>query len=187
MKYEGQTSYTLKVAGLRRELPVIQVAPDLWIASFVMLGDAQLVNICAGALAARLVPHDFDLLVGPEAKVLPLLQSVATILGHARYVVCRKSQKAYMQDALVVQAESITTRGKQALVLDGPDVERLGGKRVAVIDDVVSTGGSLLAVEDLVEKAGATIVCRAAVLREGDSYSGNLIYLADLPVFTREG
>lgn len=185
MKYEGQKSYTLTVSGLKRELPVLQVAPNLWIASFVMLGDAQLVNVCAGALAGKLAAHDFDLLVGPEAKVVPLLQSVATLLGHPRYVVCRKSLKAYMQDPVVVEAQSITTHGKQTLVLDGVDVARVRGKRVAVLDDVVSTGGSLLAVEQLLEKAGAEIVCRAAVLKEGDFYSGDLIYLEDLPVFTR--
>ncbi len=185
IKYEGQKSYTLTVAGLKRELPVLQVAPDLWIASFVMLGDAQLVNVCAGALASKLAAYDFDLLVGPEAKVVPLLQSVATLLGHSRYVVCRKNLKAYMQNPVVVDAQSITTHGKQILVLDGVDVERVRGKKVAVLDDVVSTGGSLLAMEELLKEAGAETVCRAAVLKEGDFYSGDLIYLEDLPVFTR--
>ena len=187
MKYEGQESYTLTVAGLRRELPIIKVGPDLWIASFVMLGDVQLVNVCAGALASRLADHEFDLLVGPEAKVVPLLHAVASLLGQSRYVVCRKSLKAYMREPLVVEAESITTHGKQVLVLDSVDVDRVRGKRVAILDDVVSTGGSLLAVEQLLEKAGATVVCRAAVLKEGDFYKGDLIYLSDLPVFTREG
>jgi len=185
MLYTGQRFYELKVCGLTRRLPVIQIAENLWIASFVMLGDAQLVNVCAGALATRLAEADFDIMLGPEAKVVPLLQSIATLLGHQRYVVCRKSVKAYMQDPLVVEVESITTKGKQKLVLDGVDVQRVKGKRVAVVDDVVSTGGTLEAVEALVKQAGGEVVCRAAVLKEGDQPFEGLIFLETLPVFTR--
>lgn len=185
MQYTGQKTYLLSVCGLKRELPVVQVGDNLWIASFVMLGDVELVNVCAANLAARLTEFDIDLIVGPEAKVVPLLQALATFLGHKRYVVCRKSVKAYMQDALAMEVTSITTKGTQTLVLDGPDVERIRGKRVAIVDDVVSTGGSLVGVEALLAQAAAEIVCRAAVLKEGDFYSGNLIYLEDLPVFTR--
>ncbi|HHV78987.1 MAG TPA: adenine phosphoribosyltransferase [Firmicutes bacterium] len=187
IRYEGQTSYEITVCGLKRKLPVIQIAPDLWIASFVMLGDAQLVNVCAGGLATKLAQYDFELMVGPEAKVVPLLQSLATLLGHRRYVVCRKSVKAYMQDPIVVEVRSITTKGVQTLVLDGPDVARVRGKRVAVVDDVVSTGGSIEAVDTLLRKAGAEIVCKAAVLKEGDEYQGDLIYLGTLPVFSASG
>lgn len=186
MKYTGQTTYELTVCGLKRELPVIQVAPNLWIASFVMLGDTQLVNVCAGALAAKLAGYDFDYIVGPEAKAVPLLQAVSTLLGYKRYIVCRKSVKAYMRNPVVVEVQSITTKGKQTLVVDGVDAERLKGARVAIVDDVVSTGGSVASLEELLRKAGATIVCRAAVLKEGDFYTGDLIYLEDLPVFTAE-
>ena len=143
MKYTGQTYYELEVCGLKRRLPLIQVKPDLWIASFVMLGDTQLVNVCAGALAARLAGYDFDFLVGPEAKAVPLLHALSAILGHRQYIVCRKSVKSYMQDPLIVETQSITTEGVQTLVLDGVDAARLRGKRVAVVDDVVSTGGSI--------------------------------------------
>lgn len=187
MRYRGETTYELTVCGLKRTLPVIQVGPDLWIASFVMLGDTQLVNVCAGALASRLATYDFDMLVGPEAKAVPLLQSLSTLLGQDRYVVCRKSVKSYMRDPVVVEVQSITTKGVQTLVLDGPDAERIRGKRVVIVDDVVSTGGSMRAVENLMEKVGAKIVCRAAVLKEGSGFSGDLIYLEDLPIFTREG
>jgi len=183
VRYTGQTHYELEVCGLKRNLPVIQVKPDLWIASFVMLGDTQLVNVCAGALAAELAGYDFDFLVGPEAKAVPLLHALSTILGRRRYIVCRKSVKSYMQHPLVVRAESITTQGAQTLVLDGVDAARIKGKRVVVVDDVVSTGGSMEAVEMLMEKAGAQIVCKAAVLKEGSGYAGDLIYLQDLPVF----
>lgn len=164
----------------------MQVGDNLWIASFVMLGDVELVNICAASLAARLTNYEIDYLVGPEAKVVPLLQSLATLLGHRRYVVCRKSVKAYMQNPLVERAQSITTSGQQVLVLDGIDVERLKGRKVAIVDDVVSTGGSLMGLEALLGKVGADIVCKAAVLKEGDSYSGDLIYLEDLPIFTKD-
>lgn len=184
MKYTGQTWYELEICGLRRTLPVVQVAPDIWIASFVMLGDTELVNTCARCLADKLQPYDFDIIAGPEAKAVPLLHALSTELNHPSYVVCRKSVKAYMRDPIKVEVQSITTRGTQTLVLDGPDAAKIKGKRVVIVDDVVSTGGSIQAVEELVKRAGATVVCRAAVLKEGYSYSGDLIYLQELPVFT---
>lgn len=186
MRYTGQKAYVLSVCGLTRELPVVQVDENLWIASFVMLGDVELVNVCAANLAARLTGYKIDYLVGPEAKVVPLLQVLATFLGHKRYIVCRKSVKAYMQHPLVESIQSITTSGKQELVLDGVDVERLRGRKAAIVDDVVSTGGSLMGLETLLNRVGAEIVCKAAVLKEGDVYHGDLIYLADLPVFTMD-
>lgn len=185
MEYLGQRYYTLSICGLTRELPVVRVGENLWIASFVMLGDVELVNVCAANLAARLTNYEMDYIVGPEAKVVPLLQVLATFLGHKRYVVCRKSVKSYMQDPLVEEVRSITTSGKQVLVLDSIDAQRLAGKKVGIVDDVVSTGGSLRGVESLLRRVNAEIVCKAAVLKEGDLYQGDLIYLADLPVFTR--
>ena len=128
MKYSGETTYELQVAGLTRVLPVVQVSDGVWVASFVMLGDSELVNACVEELAHRLLAYDFDYLVGPEAKVLPLLHALATTLGQGRYIVCRKSVKAYMQNPLVVYARSITTSGKQTLVLDGMDAERIHGR-----------------------------------------------------------
>lgn len=186
MKYEGQTHYELTICGFKRILPVIQVGQDIWIASFVMLGDVQLVNACAQELAPRLAGYDFDVMVGPEAKVVPLLHALATLLGHSRYVVCRKGLKSYMQNPIVVEGQSITTRSIQTLVLDGPDAAFVKGKKVAIVDDVVSTGGSMRAVEELMKRAGAQVVCRASVLKEGSFYTGDLIYLGELPVFTRE-
>jgi adenine phosphoribosyltransferase len=186
MEYTGQTTYRLSICGLTRDLPVVQVSPGTWIASFVMLGDVALVNACAEALAPRLKDYRFDFVAGPEAKVLPLLHALATQFGQERYVVCRKNLKSYMKNPLVVNAESITTTGVQTMVLDEPDTQRIRGKRVAIVDDVVSTGGSLQAMEELMQMAGAKVACRAAVLKEGDFYSGELIYLAGLPVFTQE-
>ncbi|MBE3584201.1 MAG: adenine phosphoribosyltransferase [Limnochordaceae bacterium] len=188
LPYSGQTHYDVEISGLRRRLPVVRVNQNLWIASFVMLGDVQLVNVVAGALAARLAGLDFAYLVGPEAKVVPLLQATATLLGHRRYVVCRKSVKSYMQDPVVVEVQSITTAGKQRLVLDGPDAQLVRDQKVIILDDVVSTGGSLTAVEALLAKAGARIVARAAALQEGDFYQDSdrpLITLGRLPVFVK--
>lgn len=184
LKYEGQEHYELEINGFSRRLPVVKIRENLWIASFVMLGDVTLVNFCAGALATKLAKLEFDYLVGPEAKVLPLLHAISTFLGQSHYIVCRKSVKAYMKDPLVLEVESITTHGKQRLVIDGIDVKKVKGKKVVIVDDVVSTGGTFEALEKLLKQAGATVTGRAAVLKEGDMYNGDVIYLADLPTFT---
>lgn len=183
LAYRGQPYYELEVNGLRRRLPIIRVADDLWIASFVMLGDVELVNFCARALADRISDLEFDYLVGPEAKVLPLLHALSTCLGVARYIVCRKSVKAYMQNPLTVEVKSITTTERQRLVIDGDDVERIRGRKVVIVDDVVSTGGTFESLERIMHAAGAEVVGRVCVLKEGDSYGKDLIYLKDLPVF----
>ena len=178
-------TYLLKVAGLERILPVIRISPSLSIASFVMPGDTELVEACARAL----VDHpDFpesriDILACPEAKAVPLTHAVARILG-IDYVVVRKSVKAYMENPLTAVTTSITTSGEQQLVINGIDAARLKDRNIAVIDDVVSTGGSLKSLETLLERTGGTIVVRAAVLLEEAGYAGqDLIYLEELPVF----
>ena len=183
---DGDDTYRLDVAGLVRNLPKIRLDSGLTIASFVMLGDTELIEACADALAAHPgFPADgIDLLVCPEAKAIPLTHALARRLGRD-YVVARKSTKAYMRDSVAVEAESITTAGSQTLVLDGRDAARLRGRRVAVIDDVVSTGGSLKALRSLLEPTGCRIVVEAAVLLELAGYRDDtLVYLADLPVFT---
>lgn len=185
LKYEGQEFYDLEISGFHRRLPVVQVDDNLWIASFVMLGDVNLVNFCAGALAPKLSKLDFDYLVGPEAKVIPLLQALGTFLGQSHYVVCRKNVKNYMEDPVMIEVDSITSQGKQKLVLNGIDVEKIIGSKVVIVDDVVSTGGTFSSLEKLMEKIGAEIVGKAAVLKEGGRYDKDLIYLQDLPVFKR--
>ncbi|MFW6269467.1 MAG: phosphoribosyltransferase family protein [Bacillota bacterium] len=185
LKYKGQEYYDLEISGFHRKLPVVHLKDNIWIASFVMLGDVNLVNFCAGALATKLAKIDFDYIVGPEAKVIPLLQSMATFLGNSHYVVCRKQVKGYMKDPVELEVESITTPGKQKLVLGGSDVERIKGKKVVLIDDVVSTGGTFDSMDSLMEKVGAEVIGRAAVLKEGDSYEKDLIYLEDLPIFIK--
>ena len=178
-------SYRLKVAGLERVLPVIRISPSLSIASFVMPGDTELVEACARAL----VDHpDFpsgriDILVCPEAKAVPLTHAVARTLG-LDYVVVRKSVKAYMENPFTAAATSITTSGEQQLVINGIDAEKLKGRNIAVLDDVVSTGGSLKSLETLLERTGGRIIIRAAVLLEEAGYTGDgLVYLEKLPVF----
>jgi adenine phosphoribosyltransferase len=192
MRYEGQESYEIAVAGLRRRLPVVPINESLWIAAFVLWGDVELTNACARLLADRLRPMSFDCLVSVEAKALPLAHMVATYLSDERagryfpYAVCRKSVKGYMRDPLTVQVKSITTAAAQTLVLDGTDARRVRGKRVAVVDDVVSTGGSLRAVNELLERVNSEVVARAAVLLEEGGYQDPaLIHLGTLPIFTK--
>lgn len=186
--------YEVTVAGVHRVLPVVEVAPGVRIAAFVLLGDVELVEACAGALAARLAPAmreagaaDGWAVVGPEAKAVPLLHRLAERLGHARYVVCRKGVKGYMRQPLEVPVCSITTPGQQRLVLDGPDAEWLHGRDVALVDDVVSTGGTLRAVESLMWRCGARVRARAAVWLEGDGpQPPGVLALGRLPVWREE-
>jgi adenine phosphoribosyltransferase len=192
MKYEGQEFYEITVAGLRRRLPVVPITDSLWIAAFVLWGDIELTNVCARALAERLRPLQFDYVVSVEAKALPLAHMIATYLSDPvagrffPYVVCRKSVKGYMKNPLTVEVKSITTAAPQTLVLDGREAERLRGARVAVVDDVVSTGGSLQAVDELLRRVGAHVAARATVLLEEGGYQNpDLISLGTLPVFTR--
>lgn len=174
--------YSLKIAGLTRILPIIRLNETLSIASFVVLGDAELIQAAAPLLISKL--PDVDLLVGAEAKGIPLLHEMSRLMGLSRYVVVRKSIKAYMQNALVDAVQSITTTSEQIMVLDQLDVDRIKGKRIALIDDVISTGSSLATMERLVEQAGGNVVARAALLAEGDaSKRKDIIFLEKLPIF----
>ena len=174
--------YELTVAGVTRQLPVIQIAPDLAIASFVILGDCELVTAAAPLLAEKL--PEIDYIVTAEAKGIPLANEVSRLLGLPYYIVARKSIKPYMQTPLTDEVNSITTQKTQSLCLDGKDAMAIRGRRVAILDDVISTGASLEAVERLVEKAGAEIVARAAILAEGDAAKrDDIIFLEELPLF----
>lgn len=175
-------TYELTVAGVTRQLPIIRIAPDLAIASFVILGDCELVTAAAPLLAERLPQVDY--LVTAEAKGIPLANEVSRLLGLPYYIVARKSIKPYMRTPLTDEVNSITTQKTQSLCLDGKDALAIRGRRVAVLDDVISTGASLEAVERLVEKAGAEVVARAAILAEGDAAKReDIIYLEELPLF----
>lgn len=177
MKY-----YTLNIAGLRRELPIIKLSDELSIASFVILGDTELVEKIAPILATKL--PEVDILVTAEAKGIPLVYEISKILNLKSYVVARKSVKAYMEEPIEVTVNSITTSNPQKLYLNNEDVKKIKGKRVALIDDVISTGQSLKALEDLVLKAGGNIVAKAAILAEGDAKDReDISFIEELPLF----
>lgn len=174
--------YTLHVCDLERKLPIIQIADDLAIASFVILGDTQLVEGAAKLLKEKLPA--VDVFITAEAKGIPLVFELSRIYGMQQYIVARKSIKPYMVSPLVTEVYSITTQKKQILCLDQAEAAAIEGKRVAIIDDVISTGESLKAMEALVKKAGGNIVAKAAILAEGDAADReDIIYLEKLPVF----
>jgi adenine phosphoribosyltransferase len=191
MRYEGQTHYELRVAGVRRLLPVEEVRPGVWVPFFRMLGDVELTNACARALAAELRQCEFEVLVALAMKSAALAHMISTYLSEPRhgqffpYVVCRRAVKRYMRNPVAVEAQSIMEPEVHTLVLNGLDAEVVRGKRVAVVDDVVSTGGTFRAAAALMEQLGARISAKAAVLLEGDAYHDpELIHLERLPVFT---
>ncbi len=174
--------YNLKVAGLERKLPVVQISDTLEIASFVILGDAELVVQAAAELVKKI--PEVDYLITAEAKGIPLVQELARLLGMKRYFVARKSIKPYMTEPLVIEVYSITTQTKQILCLSREESELIAGKRVLIVDDVISTGESIKAMESLVRKAGGKVAGKAAILAEGDSAERkDIIYLEKLPVF----
>lgn len=176
-------TYELHLAGLTRTLPIIPLNEDLSIASFVLLGDLELAEAGARELAG-LINEEFDYFLTAEAKGIPLIHAMAKEFGHSRYFVARKSVKPYMHSPLVTDVYSITTQKKQQLVLDGKDAADIAGKRVILIDDVVSTGDSLTALTQLAQEAGATVITSAALLAEGDaSKRDDIVYLERLPLF----
>ena len=179
-------TYKLKVAGLERDLPLCPISDRLYIAGFVMLGDTELTEACAEGLCRLLPEH--DILITAEAKGIPLVCAMARQLGENRYVVARKKPKLYMTDVLKCEVTSITTEGSQCLYLDGADASLMRGKRVIIVDDVISTGQSLHALEELVKMSGGIVAAKVAVLAEGNAIARDDIrYLAPLPLFDAEG
>jgi adenine phosphoribosyltransferase len=186
--YRGQESHKVCVAGIIRYLPLVQVDEGLWIASNggIIFGDIEFISAAARAIVERLKPLKPDIIVTPEAKAIAFAYEVAKSLGHKRLVVARKSIKAYMKDYLVEEVKSITTRERQIMILTKEDVGEVSGKRVCILDDVVSTGGTINALEKLVKRAGGRPICKAAIWIEGPWYRDDLIYLGELPVFVVE-
>ena len=175
-------TYTLHVAGLTRELPIIKLSYDLSIASFVILGDTEIVRKTAPIIAKKLPEVDF--IVTAEAKGIPLAYEISRILNLNEYVVARKSIKAYMEEPIEVEINSITTTNSQKLYLNNRDAKKIKGKRIALVDDVISTGQSLKALERLVEKAGGKVLAKAAILAEGDAKDRkDIVFLEALPTF----
>ena len=179
-------TYEIDIAGLTRELPLCPLNDELSIGAFVMFGDVELTVHCAAELL-KIAP-DYDYIIAPEAKAIPLAYEMARQSGENRYFVARKKAKAYMQGVFEVEVQSITTAGTQTLVIDQADADAICGKRVIIVDDVISTGESLRAMEALCEKAGAEVVGKMAVLAEGDAAKReDIIVLAPLPLFTADG
>lgn len=179
-------TYEMDIAGLKRELPLCKVADDLYIGAFVMFGDVELTVHCAAELL-KLAP-EYDYLIAPEAKSIPLLYEMARQSGAEKYFLARKGPKAYMSGVFEVEVKSITTMSVQKLVIDTADAELIKGKRILIIDDVISTGESLHAMEELVTRAGGNIVGKMAVLAEGDAQErDDIIVLGHLPLFRPDG
>ena len=186
LPYRGQKTYRISILGLTRDLPVVRVGEGVWIASNaeLVLGDVEFIERVGGELARRVRPYRPDIILTPEAKSIAIAYEVSRRLGHERFVIARKSVKAYMRSYVCEDVKSITTRERQKLVLDDRAVEQLRGRRVCLLDDVVSTGGTMEAMKRLVSKVGGEAVCEAVVWREGPWYrSERLIYLSTLPVF----
>ncbi len=176
--------HEIDIAGMKRRLPIMNL-PDnsKAIAAFVILGDVELTEHCAGALMKK-IPREAEVVMTAETKGIPLADSLARHLGMDRYVVARKSVKAYMENPIWVDDESITTFGQQRLYLMEEDIALIKGRRVLLVDDVISRGGSMRAMQSLAEKAGGQVIGMAAVIAEGDAAKRtDIITLASMPLF----
>ncbi|MCI2058564.1 MAG: adenine phosphoribosyltransferase [Oscillibacter sp.] len=181
-------TYPIDVAGLHRELPICKVTDDLYIGAFICFGDAQLTVACARELLKLVPAGSYDYMLTAEAKSIPLIHEMARQSGAEKYFIARKGPKAYMPDPIYVEDRSITTLGVQRLFLGRDDADLIRGRRILLMDDVISTGGSLHAMEALVEKAGGIVSGRVAVLAEGEAAERKDIgFLAPLPVFNADG
>ena len=179
-------TYEMDIAGLKRDLPLCKVTDDLYIGAFVMFGDVEVTVHCAAELLKR--APEYDYLIAPEAKAIPLLYEMARQSAADKYFVARKGAKAYMSGTFEVEVKSITTDHVQKLVLDAADAELIRGKRMLILDDVISTGESLRATEELVKAAGGIVAGKMAVLAEGDAINReDIIVLAPLPLFNADG
>ena len=178
--------HTITIAGLERNLPLCPINDTLYIGAFVIFGDPELTTACAAELLRR--APEYDYLLTAEAKGIPLVHEMARLAGNQKYFLARKAPKLYMTGVFESTVRSITTAREQKLYLDIADAELMRGKRILIVDDVISTGESLRAMENLVEKAGGIICGRMAILAEGDAQNReDLIYLEKLPLFNEKG
>ena len=178
--------YKMNIAGLDRGLPLCKVTDDLYIGAFVIFGDPELTTACAKALLEK--APEYDYLITAEAKSIPLIHEMARLNGNQRYILARKYPKLYMRDILTAKVRSITTDKEQTLYLDGNEAELMKGKRILIVDDVISTGESLRAIEELVRLAEGNIVGKMCILAEGDATTrDDVIYLEELPLFNADG
>lgn len=178
--------YRINVAGVERDLPLCKLNDELQIAAFVIFGDVELTVASAKALLEKAPEH--DIMITAESKGIPLVHEMARQAGVNHYLIARKAPKLYMKNVVSTEVTSITTAKKQVLYIDEADCKAMEGKRVLIIDDVISTGESLRAVEKLVKQAGGQIVGRMAILAEGDAkYRDDIQYVQELPLFDAEG
>ena len=179
-------TYEIDIAGLKRDLTLCKVSDDLFIGAFVIFGDVEMTVHAAAELLKR--APEYDYIIAPEAKSIPLLYEMARQSGASKYFLARKGPKAYMSGVFEVSVKSITTAAVQRLVIDTADAEMIKGKRMLILDDVISTGESLRAMEELIAKAGGIVAGKMAVLAEGDAAKrDDIIFLAPLPLFNPDG
>ena len=178
--------YKMNIAGVERELPLCPLNENLYIGAFVMFGDVEITVKAAEALCKIAPEH--DLIITAESKGIPLAYEMSRYLGGQRYVLARKTPKLYMRDVIKCETQSITTASKQTLYINGEDAEYMKGKRVLIVDDVISTGGSLISLENLVEQTGGTVVGKMTILAEGEAADRkDIVYLEKLPLFNGKG
>ena len=178
--------YTMNIAGLERNLPLCPLNDDLYIGAFVIFGDCELTEACAAELLKR--APEYDYMITAESKGIPLAYAMARQHGDKKWMLARKGVKLYMKNVVDVAVKSITTAKEQHLYLDGADAEMMKGKRILIVDEVISTGESLRALETLVENVGGIVCGRMAILAEGDAQDrDDLIYLEKLPLFNSKG
>jgi adenine phosphoribosyltransferase len=181
-----KTTYPMTVAGVKRELPLCKLSDDLYIAAFVIFGDVELTAASARDLLKIAPEH--DIMITAESKGIPLVYEMARQSGENQYLIARKAPKLYMKNPVSTEVTSITTAKKQMLYIDSDDVALMQGKRVLIIDDVISTGESLRAVEKLVKQSGGIVAGRMAILAEGDAkFRDDIQYLEYLPLFDGNG
>jgi adenine phosphoribosyltransferase len=179
-----RATYPVDIAGVHRELRLFEVKPGLTIAILNILGDTELVQACATALAEKLESVQYDILVTAEAKSIPLAHALS-VATHKPYVILRKAYKPYMGDALQAETLSITTGQPQTLFLDEKDRDLMKGKKVIIVDDVISTGSTLQGMRMLIQKAGSKVAAEAAIFTEGERAKwGDIVALGHLPVFS---
>lgn len=178
--------YNLTVAGVNRNLPICPINDNISIAAFIIFGDVELTVNCAAELLKKAPPH--DIMITAEAKGIPLIHEMARQSGMNKYIVARKAPKLYMKDVETVNVKSISTAKTQTLCIGGEDAELIRGRRVLIVDDVISTGGSVFAVEELIRQVGGSIAGKMAILAEGDAITrDDIIYLEKLPLFDSNG
>lgn len=179
-------TYPITIAGLKRELPLCKVTDELYIGAFIMFGDVEITKAAATELLKK--APKYDIMLTAECKSIPLIYEMARQTDADNYIIARKSPKLYMNNIMSTEVDSITTDHIQTLCIGESEINALKGKKVLIVDDVISTGGSLKSLELLAEKAGAEIVGKMAVLAEGDAADrDDIIYLEKLPLFNADG